>query len=180
MNRIPGLPRREGGYIVISTPEELAQVLSCPIHDLSSESVDFTHASWVGETEDQRAAANQFLTSVQERVCADGRLRHPKTPLPPFGARAEAALVGGKPGPACKYGVGAVTTHGWDSVFLCWRVGITFDEPAGTYYGQPILGTSTFPRLVHVIGEPDRPFSTMTPGEIGDFYLAVRESLADS
>src|ERR1035441_7846168 len=61
----------------------------------------------------------------------------------------------------------------WDSMLRFWRVHVTYDNPAGGWYGSPILGTSTFPRLVHVIGAAGRPFSSMTPQEIEAHFDGV-------
>src|SRR5664279_856809 len=61
-----------------------------------------------------------------------------RRPLPRIGARVEVMVVGAKPGPRAKYGVGVVSGIDWDSVFRTWRVVVRFDEPAGTYYGGPI------------------------------------------
>ena len=109
----------------------------------------------------ERTALFAFLSDAIEEVCCAGLLPRPLNPLPPFGTRVEAMLLGGKPGPKSKYGTGTVKKHSWDSVFQTWRVGVTCDEPAGYYYGQPIRGTSTFPHLVHVIGSDERPFSAL-------------------
>jgi hypothetical protein len=84
-------------------------------------------------------------------------------------------VVGGKPGPRSKYGVGVVTGIEWDSVFRTWRVVVKYDQPAGTYYGKPIRGSSTFPENVHVVGANGRPFSDMTPAEIEELHEVRRQ-----
>ena len=83
-------------------------------------------------------------------------------------------VVGGKPGPRSKYGVGVVTGSEWDSLFRTWRIAVKFDEPAGTYYGRPIRGSSTFPGNVHVVGTDERAFSSMTPTEIEELHEVRR------
>jgi hypothetical protein len=83
-------------------------------------------------------------------------------------------VVGAKPGPRSKYGVGVVTGIDWDSLFRTWRVGVKYDEPAGTYFGRPIRGSSTFPGNVHVVGTDERPFSSMTPTEIEELHEVRR------
>jgi len=177
--RIAGLLRNKDGFVVITTPEDLAQVLACPTRELSSESIEFQHPNWETESQAERAASDHFLSWAINQVCSAGRLRNPNHELPPLGARAE-AIVFGKPGPPSKYGVGTITSHGWDSVFRCWRMGVIFDEITGYFYGGPIRSTSTFPRLVHVVGSGGRPFSTMSPNEIDAYYLTVRPFLADT
>lgn len=83
-------------------------------------------------------------------------------------------MVGSKPGPSSKYGVGVVSRIEWDSLFRSWRVVVKFDQPAGTYYGRPIRGTNTFPWNVHVVGADERPFSSMTPTEIEELHEVRR------
>ena len=86
-------------------------------------------------------------------------------------------VVGGKPGPRSKYGVGVVTGIAWDSFFRTWRVFVKFDEPAGTYCGSPIRAFSTFPGNVHVVGADERPFSSMTPTELVELHEVRRQEL---
>ena len=163
------LPIDAGGVVRINTPEVLKKVLARRGMDLSTLSIDF-------RAEDE-ATSFPFLKMAVEQVCAAGMLPHPKGSLPSLGARVEAMVVGGKPGPKDKYGTGSVTGYSWDSVFRTWRIGVVFDEPAGFYYGNPITGTSTFPNMVRVIGGPERLFSTMTPAEIEELYQEVRLQL---
>jgi hypothetical protein len=70
-----------------------------------------------------------------------------------------------------------VTGIEWDSLFRTWRIAVKFDEPAGTYYGMPIQGSSTFPGNVHVVGTGERPFSSMTPIEIEEHHEVRRKEL---
>lgn len=163
------LPIDAGGVVRINTPEALKKVVARRGMDLSSLSIDFR----VADT----AASLSFVEEAMEQVCTAGLLPRPKGPLPSLGARVEAMVVGGKPGPKNKYGTGRVTGCSWDAIFRTWRIGVVFDEPAGFYYGNPITGTSTFPNMVRVIGGPERLFSTMTPAEIEELYQEVRLQL---
>ena len=172
-NQRADLPRQRGDAVVISTPEDLARVLKCSIRDLSTEYVEIEHRNWAEEGTTGRRFIDRFLPSAREQLCLESRLPYPNQELPPMGARVEAVAVGGKPSPSCRYGVGTVTGHEWDSMFRFWRVHVTYDNPAGGWYGSPILGTSTFPRLVHVIGAAGRPFSSMTPQEIEAHFDGV-------
>jgi hypothetical protein len=95
--------------------------------------------------------------------------------LPSVGDRVETVEVGGKPSPACRYGVGTVNEIWWDDVFNSWRVSVRFDSRTGGWCGYPILGTHTFPWLVHIIGGEERPFSDMAPDEIWALYLQRRQ-----
>jgi hypothetical protein len=108
-------------------------------------------------------------------VIAAGILPAPKTELPIVGTRVETMEVGGKPPPACRYGVGIVKALEWDFVFRCWRVDVKFDQPTGGWCGYPILGTHTFQHCVHVIGSPDRPFSDMSLDEIKTLHEVRRQ-----
>jgi len=94
-----------------------------------------------------------------------------------MGDRVEVMVVGGKPGPRSKYGVGVVTGFEWDSYFRTWRVVVKFDQPAGTYCGSPIQGSSTFPGNVHVVGAAERPFAGMTTTEILELHEVRRQEL---
>ena len=161
-----GLPYVDGGVVLVDTPEALDKVLGHCGQDLSSLLIDFEARGWRTMDYAARAMTCEFLGEAVDRVCAAGLLPRPDTPLPPCGTRVEAMVVGGKPGPRSKYGTGTVKGHSWDGVFYTWRVEVGFDQPAGSYYGSPIWGASTFPNLVHVIGSRDRPFSTMTPAEV--------------
>jgi hypothetical protein len=57
------------------------------------------------------------VASAIEQVIVAGILPAPKTELPIIGTRVETMEVGGKPPPACRYGVGVVTALEWDSTF---------------------------------------------------------------
>jgi hypothetical protein len=170
--RIPGLPRSHEGCVLVLNADHLSMLLSCPVTDLSSESVDFGGASWLGTDE---KPTHQFLNAAVRHVCSKGRLPRSRTELPAIGVRAEAMVVGGKPSPQKRYGTGTVTGLGWDSVFRCWRVNIRFDEQSGAFFGFPIMGTSTFPFCVHVVGGADRPFSSMTPTDIEELHETRRQ-----
>jgi hypothetical protein len=52
---------------------------------------------------------------------------------------------------------------------------VALDQPAGTYYGQPVKGTQTCMYGIHVIGGPERPFSSMTPTEIEELHEQRRK-----
>src|ERR1019366_722640 len=93
----------------------------------------------------ERADIYRFLTLATEQVCAAGLLPRPREELVPYGARVEVMRVGGKPPPPSRYHTGTVNGHQWDSVDRTWRVHVAFDQPAGTYYGQPVKGPAAFP-----------------------------------
>ena len=97
-----------------------------------------------------------------------------KSGLPAVGTRVETIEVGGKPSPPGCYGVGTVESITWDSVFNSWRVNVKFDGRTGGWHGLPILGTMTFPWMVHVIGSEERAFSDMKPNELWELYLQRR------
>jgi hypothetical protein len=175
-DRIAGLRRNAGGVVQVGSPGELAQVLAFEGTDLSSEMIDFQSALWrpvqdVGE----RADIYRFLTSATEQVCAAGILPRPRDELAPFGTRVEVMRTGGKPPPPNRYSTGTVNGHEWDSVFRTWRVHVALDQPAGTYYGQPVKGIAAFPHGVQLVGGPERPFSSMTPTEIETLYEQRRK-----
>ena len=171
-SHLPGLEVQRDGTVIVDSEENLASLLACPVTDLSTEMVMFVARQWLDRDDEERAKIATFLNSAREQVCNEGRLPEPHTQLPPVGIRVEAVVTSRKPGPECGYGMGTVTGHEWCSVSRDWRVDVTFDEAAGTYYGMPINGTSTFPDLVHVIGSPGRAFSSMTPDEIDPFLEA--------
>jgi hypothetical protein len=108
-------------------------------------------------------------------MCAATDQRESEFRLPLVGDRVETIEVGGKPSPVCRYGVGIVEAIRWDGVFHSWRVLVRFESRTGGWCGYPILGTDTFPWLVHIIGGGGRPFSDMTPDEIWELYLQRRQ-----
>jgi hypothetical protein len=175
-DRIPGLPRDTGGSVHVGSPQELAQVLAFEGTDLSSESIDFQSPLW-RPVQDVRERADiyRFLTLAAEQVCVAGLLPCPREELAPFGARVEVMRVGGKPPPPSRYHTGTVNGHEWDSVFRTWRVHVALDQPAGTYYGQPVKGIAAFPNTVQLVGGPERPFSSMTPTEIEELHEQTRK-----
>ena len=117
----------------------------------------------------------QFSASAIDKVCAAGLLPSPNALLPSVGDSVEAMVIAGKPPPACRYGVGTVTALEWDWIFQTWRVHVRFNQRTGGWCGFPIMGTSTFPFCIHVIGSSGRPFSDMTPGEIQDLHEERRQ-----
>jgi hypothetical protein len=137
--------------------------------------IDFDAPDWLGLDDARRQELGVFLDGAIERVIEAGLLPTPPEPLLPVGARVEALVIGGKPGPPEKYGTGSVSGHSWCSVFRCWRIEVRFDKPAGTYYGGPINGTSTFVNMVHVIGTDEPPYSSMTPSELEARYEDRRQ-----
>jgi hypothetical protein len=175
-DRILGLPRDTGGSVQVGSPEELAQVLAFEGTDLSSEMIDFQSALW-RPVQDVRERVDiyRFLTSATEQVCSAGILPRPREELAPFGTRVEVMRTGGKPPPPNRYGTATVNGHSWISVFRTWHVHVAFDQPAGTYYGQPVKGTGTCMYDIHVIGGPERPFSSMTPTEIEELHEQRRK-----
>jgi hypothetical protein len=175
-DRIAGLARNTGGVVQVGSPEELTQVLAFEGTDLSSEMIDFRSALW-RPVQDVRERADiyRFLTSATEQVCAAGILPGPREELAPFGTRVEVMRTGGKPPPHSRYGTGTVNSHSWDCVFRTWRVHVALDQPAGTYYGQPVKGIAAFPNTVQVVGGPERSFSSMTPTEIEALHEQRRQ-----
>jgi hypothetical protein len=172
--RIPGLPRSQEGYARILNADHLSILLSWLDADLSAESIDFGSPSWLVADEAEKILTCRFLNAAHRQVCTAGRFPQPQAELPKIGVRAEAMVLGGKPSPSSRYGTGTVTGLGWDSVFRYWRINmainIRFNEQTGAFYGTPIVGTSTLPFCVHVVGGPDRPFPSMTPTEIEELH----------
>jgi len=118
----------------------------------------------------QRARdACRFAKFATREILAAKFIPGPKKDLAPIGTRVEVMRTGGKPPPPNRYSTGTITRHEWDSDCRTWRVDVTLDQPAGTYYGQPVKGVLTNMYGIHVIGGPGRPFSTMTPTEIEQF-----------
>lgn len=158
-------------FIKVQTLEELNLLLNCrgPIFDgervVLAESDKGTPA---------KAGSGFSATDAIDRLVAARVLPVPTRPLPGIGARVEAMALGGKPPPACRYGVGVVRALEWDSYFREWRIDVTYDRRTGGWYGYPILGTSAFWWQVHVIGSGETPFSEMTPDEIEALYQVRR------
>ncbi len=152
----------DGGLRRVTTHAAVDEIVATG--DVSEVSLQFGPRPLPTDEAGRRAAAELTAAAIAT-VCAAGSLPEPELALPRIGTRAE-AMVGGKPGPACKYGVGVVSNLAWCAVLRTWQVGVVFDEPAGTHYGNPIGGATVFPCQVHVIGGPGRPFSSMTPDEI--------------
>jgi hypothetical protein len=169
---LPGLHIEGDGTVIVDREASLARLLACEVVDLSSEMVIFEDRQLVDQAGEERTALAHFLNSAREQVCNEGRLPPPRTELAPVGVQVE-ALHGGKPNPERRWAVGTVTSHEWCSVTRDWRVGVTFDQANGTWCGMPILGTSTFPDYIHVLGGPGRPWSSMTPTQINT-WLASR------
>jgi hypothetical protein len=164
---------RRDGSIRITNGDELELLLACrgPIAD--RENVTFEEPDREGS---RRSTVDGYsAASAIEQVIAAGILPASKTELPIVGTRVETMEVGGKPPPACRYGVGVVTALEWDCFFRCWRVDVKFDQPTGGWCGYPILGTHTFQCDVHVIGSPERPFSDMSPDEIKTLHEVRRQ-----
>ena len=161
------------GFIRITNDDELELLLACRGSVADREDVIFIEP----DHEDSRQSTDRgySVASAIERVIAAGILPAPKTELPIVGTKVETMEVGGKPPPACRYGVGVVGALEWDWFFLSWRVDVKFDRPTGGWCGYPILGTHTFLSNVHVIGSPDRPFSNMTPDEIKTLHEVRRQ-----
>jgi hypothetical protein len=159
--------------IMIKNRDELELLLACRGAVFDRECVVFAEPDYGYPPE---PTTNDFsVASAIDQVVAAGILPAPKRPLPSVGARVETMEVGGKPPPACRYGVGVVRTLEWDWMFRSWRVGVKFDQRTGGWCGYPILGSHTFPWNVHFIGSGDRPFSEMTPDEIEALHEVRRQ-----
>lgn len=171
--RHPDLAYWRGDFIRISNREELELVLECRGSMADREFVVFVEPDRDGSPQPMNHGYSAEWAI--EQAIAAGVLPAPKTELPTVGARVETMAVGGKPPPACRYGVGVVTALEWDFIFRSWRVDVKFDQPTGGWCGYPTLGTSTFPLDVHVIGNSERPFSDMTPEEITTLHETRRQ-----
>ncbi|MGO8826222.1 MAG: hypothetical protein ACLQU9_13415 [Acidimicrobiales bacterium] len=171
---LPRLTVQPDGTVIVGTPDDLDQLSACPVHDLSTEMLTFVDREWLERTEEERASIAAFLNAAREQVCNEGRLPPPRTNLPSIGTRVEALVTSRKPGPDCRHGTGTVNGQSWDSVTRDWRLEIVFDVPAGTHYGMPIQGTSTFTDFAHVIGGSGRAWSSMTPTEIDEWVESRR------
>ena len=159
--------------ILITNYDELALLVACrgsvaDREDVVFEEPDHERSPW-------STGRGYSVAFAIEQVIAAGILPAPKTKLPIVGARVETMEVGGKPPPACLYGVGVVMALEWDWIFRSWRVDVKFDQRTGGWCGYPILGTHTFPFDVHVIGSSDRPFSDMSPDEIKTLHEVRRQ-----
>jgi hypothetical protein len=161
------------GSIRITNRDELEILLACRGSIADREDFVFVEPDHGGSP--QSTDRGYSVASAIEQVIAAGILPAPKTGLPMVGTRVETMEVGGKPPPACRYGVGVVTALEWDCFFRSWRVDVKFDQPTGGWCGYPILGTHTFPFDVHVIGNSDRPFSDMSPDEIKTLHEVRRQ-----
>lgn len=170
-----GLPYVEGGVVLVGTPEALYKVLAHNGEDLSSLMIDFAARGWRDLDEGTRAKTFEFLGAAVDRVCAAAILPPARNPLPPFGARVEAMVIGGKPVLRRKYGTGTVFKLSWDSVFRSWRVGVQFDTTVGYWCGMPINGVSALPNQIHVLGSAERPFSEMTLPELDALHEERRQ-----
>jgi hypothetical protein len=161
------------GFIRIRNDDELELLLACRGSIVDREDVVFGKSDHEGSP--RSAPRGYSVAAAIEQVIAAGILPAPKTELPIIGTRVETMEVGGKPPPACRYGVGVVTALEWDWIFRSWRVDVRFDQPTGGWCGYPILGTHTFPFCIHVIGNSDQPFSHMTPEEIKMLHEVRRQ-----
>ena len=150
---------------------ELELLLDCRSPIFDREHVVFAESD-KGAT--ATSAAGFSAIDAIGRLVAARILPAPTRILPEIGARVEAMELGGKPPPACRYGVGDVRALEWDSFFREWRVEVKYDQRTGGWYGYPILGTSAFCWQVHVIGSGETPFSDMTPDEIDALYQVRR------
>lgn len=175
-NRHPDLAYWGNGIISIRNQDELDLLLACRAPIFDRESIQFVGLEW-NDDEERLVAREEFVPGAAQQVVSAGILPEPTSQLPAIGARVETIEVGGKPSPACRYGVGTVTGSSWDCVFGVWRVEVTFDGCTGGWQGFPVYGTSTFVWMVHVIGSDERSFSDMTPGEIEALYQARRQQL---
>jgi hypothetical protein len=171
--RHPDLAYWQDGLIRITSHGELELLLACRGSVADREHVAFEESDHEGSP--QSTIRDYTVASAINQVIAAGILPAPKTELPIVGTRVETMEVGGKPPPACRYGVGVVTALEWDWFFRSWRVEVKFDQPTGGWCGYPILGTHTFPFDVHVIGSSDRPFSDMSPDEIKTLHEVRRQ-----
>jgi hypothetical protein len=159
--------------IMIKNRDELELLLACQGAVFDCEDVMFAEPD---DDYPAEATTNVFsVASAIDHVVDAGILPAPKRPLPPVGARVETIEVGGKPPPACRYGVGVVRALEWDWIFRTWRVNVKFDQRTGGWCGYPILGTHTFAWGVHLIGSGERPFSEMTPDEIEALHEVRRQ-----
>ena len=162
--RHPDLAYWQDECVRITNDDELRLLLACRESIGNREFVTFEEPDHKGSP--QSTIRGYSVASAIEQVIAAGVLPAPKAKLPTIGAGVETMEIGGKPPPACRYGVGVVTALEWDWYFRSWRVEVKFDQRTGGWCGYPILGTHTFPYGLHVIGSSERPFSDMSPDEI--------------
>jgi len=170
--RHPDLAHWQDEFIRITNDDELTLLLACRASNADREHVAFEDPTL--NFAPRLTVHGYSVASAIRKVIAAGILPAPMRDLPIVGARVETMEVGGKPPPACRFGVGVVRALEWDPIFRSWRVDVKFDGPTGGWYGYPILGTHTFPLHVHVIGGSDRPFSDMTADEIKALYEVRR------
>lgn len=168
--------RERDGCLRIDSPGRLRTLLAFADHDLSTQTIDFLARNWRRCGVRRQAEIGRFLELAVAQVVDAGILPAPRMPLLSVCTEVEAIMVGGKPGPASKYGAGVVQGYSWDSVFRIWRIEVVFSPPAGCYYGRPIRGSSTFVEMLHVVGSGERPLSTMTPAEIESLYEIRRQA----
>jgi hypothetical protein len=173
-NRPADLSYWLGEVIMISNHQELELLLACRSTASDREFVTFAEPHQ-NRLKGPSISNGYSVAWAIEQVVGAGILPAPKRPLPTVGSRVETMEVGGKPPPACRYGVGVVSALEWDWIFRSWRVEVKFDQPTGGWCGYPILGTHTFPLDVHLIGSGDRPFSDMTPDEIEVLHEVRRQ-----
>ena len=157
--------------IKVQCSMELDLLLDCRSQIFDRERIVFAESAQCVPAE---SACGFSATDAIHRLVAARVLPAPTRPLPGIGARVEVMEFGGKPPPACRYGVGVVRALEWDSFFREWRVDVKYDGRTGGWYGYPILGTSAFWWQVHVIGSDETPFSKMTPDEIESLYQVRR------
>ena len=157
------------GPIRVRNQLELDLVLASPDPFGEHTSIHFDGLRWDDDA-DGVVAVSDYVADGAHQVVARGLLPAPAHELPRLGARVETIEVGGRPSPACRYGVGTVTGLSWDHGFATWRVRVEFDHCTGGWQGFPIYGTETFTWMVHVIGSDERAFSDMTPVQIECLY----------
>jgi len=169
------LSRWQHGLIRVRNQADLDLILACSESISDHESIQFDGLRWDDDA-DGIIAVSDYAADAAQQVIAAGILPEPSDELPTIGSRVETIEVGGRPSPACRYGIGTVTGLSWNHVSHDWRVDVEFDECTGGWQGYPIFGTHTFPWMVHVIDGSGRPFSTMSPKEIEQLYqeLAAR------
>ena len=181
---LPGLEIQKDGTVLVETQDDLDRLLASPVHDLSTEMIDFVDREWLERTEEERASIAAFLNAAREQVCNEGRLPSPRTELPAIGAHVEVPAVGGKPSPDCRYGTGSVCGYQWWAPLElsdgrctdgAWKVEVGYYEATGGWCGFPTLGQVLSPELVYVIGRsPGRPYSQMSPSEIEAMFETRR------
>ena len=165
------------GPIHVRSQHELDLVLAIPEPFGEHRSVSFGGLRWDDDA-DGVVAETDVVPDGAHQVIDRGLLPAPTHELPRLGARVETIEIGGRPSPACRYGVGTVTSVSWGHRSSTWRVRVEFDRCTGGWQGFPIYGTDTLVWMVHVIGSDERPFSDMTPTEIEDLYRSRQRQFA--